>query len=57
MSAYQLEHVEKLPTKLRERIKAFSLLDFNYVVRDYTGCTEISIEKKDTKEKIYDVSM
>jgi hypothetical protein len=57
MTSNQLRYIQRLPTKLRERIKAFSLLDFQYTIREYTDCTEVGIEKKDTKEKIYDLSM
>lgn len=57
MTSHQREYVKKLPTKLRERIIAFSLLDFQYSIREYTGCTEVGIEKRDTKEKIYDIPL
>jgi len=57
MTSHQRKNIETLPTKLRERIKAFSLLDFQYSIREYTGCIEVGIEKKETEEKIYDLSL
>lgn len=57
MTSSQLEYVQTLPTKLRERIKAFSLLDFQYSIREYTDCIEVGIEKKETKERIYAIPL
>ena len=51
MCLKQREYIETLPNKLRQRIADFSFLDFHYMIRKYSDCTEVSIERKN-KERI-----